>query len=323
LDQKQLQRFVDVAESGSLSRTSKRLYISQPALSKSLRLLEEQLGVRLLERGPRGVKLTKFGEAFYKRARSVTSELRRANDDLNHIKGLFTGCVSLGVTPGPGILDQIIPKAIVRIALKRPDLKFKVRSGAISELLVDLHRGDLDLLFTLLDERTKGPDLKTQKLFDDSFALVVRTGHKLLSQKEISLNDLIENRWVMLEDALPLWDGVVDLARQNQIQATKGPIESNSLVFIREVVRKTDFIGIIPAYAAEISTASGNLRYIPLERISRHDLLPTLTRSLGLVHSAEIELTQTAEALLRSINTVCIELNLIGKAPRVITNTNG
>lgn len=323
MDQKQLERFVDVAESGSLSRTSKRLYISQPALSKSLRLLEEQLGARLLERGPRGVKLTKFGEAFYKRARSVTSELRRANDDLNYIKGQFTGCVSLGVTPGPGILDQIIPKAIIRIALKRPNLKFKIRSGAISELLVDLHHGDLDMLFSILDERTKGPDLKTQKLFNDSFALVVRTGHALLSQKEISLNDMLEHRWVMLQDALPLWDGVMDLARQNKIEATRGPIESNSLVFIREVVRKTDFIGIIPAYAAEISTASGNLRYIPLERISHHELLPKLSRSLGLVHSAEVELTQTAEALLRSINTVCIELNLVGKSHGAITVANG
>lgn len=317
MDQKQLERFVDVVESGSLSRTSKRLHISQPALSKSLRLLEEQLGVRLLERSPRGVKLTKFGEVFYKRARSVTSELRRANDDLNHIKGIFTGSVSLGVTPGPGILDQIIPKAIVRIALTRPDLKFRVRSGAISELLVDLHRGDLDLLFTILDERTKGPDLKTRKLFEDSFALVVRTGHKLLTQKEISLEDLLAHRWVMLEDALPLWDGVIELARENRIETSKGPIESNSLVFIREVVRKTDFIGILPAYAAEISTSSGNLRYIPLERISRYDLLPNLSRSLGLVHSAEVELTQTAEALLRSINTVCIELNLLGQPARV------
>ena len=80
---------------------------------------------------------------------------------------------------------------------------------------------------------------------------------------------------------------------------------------------------LIPAYAAEISTASGNLRYIPLERISHHDQLPNLTRSLGLVHPAEIELTQTAEALLRSINTVCFELNLIGKGPRAITNANG
>jgi len=188
-----------------------------------------------------------------------------------------------------------------------------VRSGTISELLVDLHRGDLDLLFTVLDERTKGPDLKTQKLFDDSFALVVRTGHKLLTQKEISLNDLVSSRWVILEDAMTLWDSVAKLASESGIEISTRPIESNSLVFIREVARRTDFIGIIPAYAAEMSTSSGDLRYIPLERISSHGLLPKLIRPLGLVHAAEIELTESSKALLRSINTVCIEMNLIDK----------
>jgi len=302
---------VDVVESGSLSRTSKRLNVSQPALSKSLRLLEEQLGVRLLDRGPRGVKLTVFGESFYRRARSITAEFRRANDDIDHIKGKLTGIVSLGVTPGPGVLDQIIPKAVIRVARKRPNLKVRVRSGTLSELLVDLHRGDLDLLVTVLDERTRGPDLKVQKLFDDSFALVVRAGHRLLTKKEISLQDLLASRWVMLEDALPLWESVCRLAASENIEVTTRPIESNSLVFLREVARKTDFIGIMPAFSAEKGASLGSLRYIPLEHISPSNALPTLARPLGLVHAAEIELTEGSKALLRSINTVCIEHNLL------------
>ena len=68
-----------MVESGSLSRTARRLNTLQPALSKSLRLLEEQLGVRLLERGPRGVRLTKFGDSFYRRAAdSPPSSVARA-----------------------------------------------------------------------------------------------------------------------------------------------------------------------------------------------------------------------------------------------------
>jgi len=310
MDQKQLERFVDVAESGSLSRSSRRLHTSQPALSKSLRLLEEQLGVRLLERGPRGVKLTEFGNAFYRRARSITSEFRRAGEDLDNLKGLMTGTVSLGVTPGPGILDQVIPKAVIRTAQKRPKLRFRIRSGTLTELLVDLHRGDLDLLFTVLDERIRGPDLKVEELFEDQFALVVGARHPMLSQNAISIADLMRFRWVLLEDAMPLWDSVCELAKTHDIPVVNGPIESNSVVFIREMASKTDYIGILPSYAAELGTASGNLRYIPLERLVAHSLLPKLSRPMGLVHAAEIELTQSCKALLRSINTVCIELNL-------------
>jgi DNA-binding transcriptional LysR family regulator len=314
MDQRQLERFVDVAASGSLSRSARRLSTSQPALSKSLRLLEEQLGVRLLERGPRGVRLTKFGNAFYVRASSIISELRRAGEDIENLKGLMTGHVSLGVTPGPGILDQVIPRAVVRVADKKPSVRFRIRSGTLAELLVDLHRGDLDLLFTVLDERTRGPDLHTQQLFEDQFALVVRVDHPVLSQRTIHLDDLMRFRWVLLEDALSLWDSVLELATRQNIRMKHAPIESNSVVFVREVVSTTEFIGILPSYAAELGTASGNLRYIPIERLAPHGILPKLSRPMGLVHAAEIELTQGCKALLRSINTVCSELNLIKPA---------
>ncbi|MBI3707413.1 MAG: LysR family transcriptional regulator [Proteobacteria bacterium] len=150
MDERYLQRFVDVVESGSLSRTSRRMNISQPALSKSLRLLEGQLGIKLLERSPRGVRVTRFGNAFYRRARSITAEFRRAREDLEDLKGSTAGQVALGVTPGPGVLDRILPEAIARVANDRPSLRFKIHSGTSTELLVALNQGDLDILFTVV-----------------------------------------------------------------------------------------------------------------------------------------------------------------------------
>jgi DNA-binding transcriptional LysR family regulator len=311
VDQKQLERFVDVVESGSLSRTSRRLNTSQPALSKSLRLLEEQLGVRLLERGPRGVRLTKYGDAFYRRARSITAEFRRAREDLEDIKGSTAGIVALGVTPGPGILDQIIPGALARIARKRPGLRFRVRSGTLSELLIELHRGDLDLLFTVLDERTEGPDVKTRLVFEDHFVLVVGKHHPLLARPIITLHDLADFRWVLLEDAMPLWNSLAELAQRQALPIRGAPIESNSVVFVRTIVSQSDFVGVLPSYAAALGTEAGELAAIALERLSEHEMLPRLVRPMGLVHPSEIELTRGGQALLRSIITVCHELGLI------------
>ena len=311
MDQKQLERFVDVVESGSLSRTSRRLGTSQPALSKSLRLLEEQLGVRLLDRGPRGVKLTKFGDAFYRRARRITSEFRRAGEDIEELKGLFAGVVSLGVTPGPGILDQVVPQAIARIAPKRPSLKIRVRSGTLSELLVDLHRGNLDLLFTVLDERTRGPDVTTRLLFEDHFVLVVNRSHPLIGLSEITIPDLLAYRWVLLEDAMPLWNSMAELATIGGVPIMAAPIESNSVVFTRTLTSHSDFVGVLPSYAAEIGTEAGTIRRIPLDRLSHGTVLPRLTRPMGLVHATEIELTEGSKAVLRGINTICHELKLI------------
>jgi DNA-binding transcriptional LysR family regulator len=313
MDQRQIERFVDVVESGSLTRTSKRLNISQPALSKSLRLLEEQLGIRLLERGPRGVRVTKFGDVFYRRARSITAEFRRAREDLEELKGSSEGEVAVGVTPGPGVLDRILPEAISRVANKRPSLKFTVRSGTTAELLTALTQGDLDILFTVVDEHLRGPDLKAEILFEDHFVIVVGRKHPLMAAEAITLEDLTSFRWVLLQDADTLWEAIEALARQAGL-TPKSPIESNSVVFVRSMVSRSDCIGILPSHAAELSAEVRDLVSIPLDRLAEHRVLPRLLRPMGLVHCSEMELTAGARAILRSITTVCRELKLIRAA---------
>ncbi len=315
MDHKQLERFVDVVESGSLSRTAQRLNTTQPALSKSLRMLEEQLGVRLLDRGPRGVRLTRFGDAFYRRARSITAEVRRARDELEELKGSGMGAVSLGVTPGPGILDRIIPQAIARVAHRRAAMRVRVRSGTISELLIELHRGNLDLLFTVLDERTTGADLKTLPLFEDQFVLVVARRHALLERETITLRDLVTHRWALLEDAMPIWHVILELAQRVGLADAGAPIESNSVVFTRSLVGKSDYVGVLPSHAAALATEAGQIASIPLERMSEHRLLPRLVRPMGLVHSANADLTVAADLLLNSITASCAELDWIRPLP--------
>jgi DNA-binding transcriptional LysR family regulator len=308
MDHRQLERFVDVIKTGSLSRTAKRLNISQPALSKSLRQLEDQLAARLLNRTPRGVHPTKFGEAFYERALVITAEFRRARDELEHLRGSTSGEVALGVTPGPGVLDRIVPKAIARVAKPRVALRFNVRSGTIPELLPALKRGDLDLLFTVLDERLNGVEVKSTLVFEDHFVIVLRSRHPLLARKTIPLKELLGFRWVLLQDALPLWRAIVDSASDRQIQRI-APIESNSVVFVRSMVSQTDYVGILPHYAVQASR-DNEVTSIPLERIVEHRLFPRLVRPMGLVHLRENDLTPAGHLLLRSMVTVCHELGL-------------
>jgi DNA-binding transcriptional LysR family regulator len=309
MDKKQLERFVDVVKSGSLSQTAKRLNISQPALSKSLRQLEDQLATRLLNRTPRGVHPTKFGDAFCRRALVITSEFRRAHQDLEGLRGSTFGEVALDVTPGPGILDRVIPKAAARVVKTRPQLKLNVRSGTLSELLPALKRGDLDLLFTVLDERLDGGELQSTLIFEDHFVIVLRAKHPLLARNAIPLKELLVFRWVLLQDALPLWLAIVECGRNRQVPSDAEPIESNSVVFVRSMVAQTDCIGLLPRYAAEASAGAG-IAAIPLARITEQQWLPRLARPMGLVHSRESELTPAGRALLRSMLTVCHELGL-------------
>jgi DNA-binding transcriptional LysR family regulator len=307
VDQRQIERFIDVAETGSLSRSSRRMHVSQPALSKSLRTLEDQVGAQLLNRGPRGVRLTEFGTVFYQRARSIAAEFRRAAEELGNLRGSTAGAIAIGVTPGPGVLDRVVPKAVSRVARRRPGLKVQIRSGTLSELLPALNAGDLDVLFTVLDERVDGPDLHCRKVFDDHFALVARPAHPLFARRRIALRDLLAYRWALLEDAVPLWHVLEGIASELGIAIQFAPIESNSVVFMRTVVSENDFVGVLPSYAAALSP---ELAFLPLERIAESRVLPRLSRPMGLIHRAETTLTPVGRAILRSIAAVCQELGL-------------
>lgn len=283
------------------------MHISQPALSKSLRTLEDQVGAQLLNRGPRGVRLTEFGTVFYNRARSIAAEFRRAAEELGNLRGSTAGAIAVGVTPGPGVLDRVVPKAVSRVARRRPGLKVQIRSGTLSELLPALNTGDLDVLLTVLDERVIGPDLHCRKLFDDHFALVARPAHPLFARRRIALRDLLAYRWALLEDAIPLWHVLEGIASEIGIAIQFAPIESNSVVFMRTVVSENDFIGVLPSYAAALSP---ELAFLPLERIAESRVLPRLSRPMGLIHRAETTLTPVGRAILRSIAAVCQELGL-------------
>ena len=312
MNQRQIERFIDVAETGSLSRSSRRMHVSQPALSKSLRMLEDQVGAQLLSRGPRGVRLTEFGTVFYKRARSIAAEFRSVTEELGNLQGSTAGTIAIGVTPGPGVLDRVVPKAVTRVARRRPGLKVQIRSGTLSELLPALNAGELDVLFTVLDERMAGPDLCCKKVFEDHFALVARPAHPLFARRRIVLQDLLAFRWALLEDAVSLWHTLAGIAGELGIAIQYAPIESNSVVFVRTVVSENDFIGVLPSHAVALSP---ELACLPLDRIAENRVLPRLSRPMGLIHRAETTLTPVGRAMLRSIAAVCQELGLNQASP--------
>ena len=309
MDERQIERFIDVVQSKSMSRTAKRLRISQPALSKSLRQLEDRLDARLLQRTPRGVLPTEFGHVFYRRALLISAELRRANEELDNLRGSTEARVAIGVTPGPGLLDKVVPRAVEMVVRARPMLNLTVRSGTISELLPALNRGELDLMFTVLDEQLIGANVSTKVMFEDKFVIVAQSHHPLHSLRSISLKDLLFYRWALLEDARPLWNVIEDAGRQLDIKTRFPPINSTSVLFVRSIVARTDYIGILPSYDASVGPAEG-IAALSLDSVEEGVRLPRLTRPMGIVHSRDSELTAGARAVLSAMIGVCEELQL-------------
>ena len=135
----QIRDFLAVADEGSIRAAARSLRLTQPALTKSLRQLEAELGAVLITRSVRGVVPTALGQAFLTRARSIDGDLRRAREEIAQLRGSREGTLSIGASTAPAI--GVMPRAVVKLRESWPDAKIRVSDTSFPHVLADLPHG--------------------------------------------------------------------------------------------------------------------------------------------------------------------------------------
>lgn len=154
MDIKQLKYFYVIAEEGQITSAAKRLHIAQPPLSYQLKNLEEELGVKLVERGSRNITLTDAGLILYKRAEQILSLTKSTEDELKDLKKGTHGTLSIGTvsSSGASLLDS-------RLSLfheKYPFINFEIHEGNTFKLLESLHKGIIEIAIVRTPFNTSG-----------------------------------------------------------------------------------------------------------------------------------------------------------------------
>jgi DNA-binding transcriptional LysR family regulator len=188
----QLRALLAVVRSGSLRSASRALGVSQPAVTKSLRQLEQELHVRLLQRSARGASLTPAGKAFAARAKAIEAELRKAEEDLEAFRGGREGSVAFGIAPAACML--LVPDAVQHFRRRHPHATVRIVEGVNTELLPLVRDESLD--FTV-GQSSLHPDsaLRFRPLFKPQLIVAARHGHPLGGAR--SLRELLEAQWIM------------------------------------------------------------------------------------------------------------------------------
>jgi LysR family transcriptional regulator, nitrogen assimilation regulatory protein len=143
VDLRSIRYFVQIADLGSITRASQHLGIAQPALSRHIRSIEDELGTQLLVRMPRGVRLTGAGLQFLDHCRRIVRELARARDELRSTTEVPKGRVVLGLSPTTGPL--LLPGVMERVRRQCPQVSLKVVEGFSSQLYDSLLTGRVDI----------------------------------------------------------------------------------------------------------------------------------------------------------------------------------
>lgn len=190
LDVHGLQAFARIAELGTFHKAAQALFLSQSALSRRISKLEADLGVRLLDRTTRRVRLTAVGRDFLPQARRLIEELETSIAGLRDMAKLGSGQVALACVPTAAI--HVLPPVIRDYSAKHPDNRIRILDVHANEVLQAVLGGEAEFGLTLSGADT--PELETEALFDDPFVLACHRDHALAKKKTVKWADLEQHR---------------------------------------------------------------------------------------------------------------------------------
>lgn len=256
MEMQQLRHFVAAAKHGNIGRAADELNITQPALSRSIKNLEGILGAKLLDRGPKGVSVTVFGESVLEHARVILSEAERAVAEVHAIQGLNQGQFTLGISPN--FSSFIVPEAIGRLNQDRPGVNIAIAGGFYDELIAGLRRADYDLVFSIFPSSYDDPDLEFEELYISRSSVYARADHALAQRPSVSLADLSACGWVVPNQAAI--DRMFRLFfTDNGLPVPRQVIRSTSIGYLKQAVLHSSLLSILPEHLLEEDVASGKV----------------------------------------------------------------
>lgn len=189
-----IQILVAIAEHGSLRAAAAALGKSQPALTQALQQAEEELGVAIFNRTSRGVEVTEIGERIISRARTITSEIGRLDEEVAQLRGEQIGAVHVCVSPLAAV--RIMPRALTFFRKSYPNIDVRLSSGLFPGALKPLREGRTDILIGPAPPVGMAHEISVEPLIDTPIHVVTASDSPLLKAR--SLRDLTEAQWIMI-----------------------------------------------------------------------------------------------------------------------------
>ena len=300
-----LAHFVAVADSASLSQAARLVNLSQPALTKSIRKLEEEVGAALFDRAAR-VELTPLGRQFLPLARQALTKVGDLERELDLLKGVQTGELKLAC--GPLQADVLVGPALARLLARHPGLKIHLHVGSFATLPALLRARELDFFTSDISWLQGQEDLEIAPFPPLEIYWFCRPGHPLAHQRKIGLHQLFSFPLVGpdLSDWTEAW------IRQNQPDkqsAFRPTLICSHYPALKAVVEGSDAISgaTLPAVAADL--ASGRFVVLNVEA-------PVMVLRSGAVYLRDRTLSPAAAILIEEMQAIARSQPTIPPDPR-------
>lgn len=293
---RQLKYFKALAETGSVSRASVALSVAQPAVSRQIRLLEEQLGIRLFHRTGRGMELTEAGHVFAERSSMILGELQQLEHDIREMRGVTDGQVVLGVPPTESAF--LVTPLIRRLRERHPGISLRVVeafSGHVNEWLMS---GRVDVALFYKVPRTQ--HMVADELLTEGLFLIGTEAAAAKDAPPLQLTEL-KNEKLILPSRSHGLRIVVDQAAHLTGIALNVHLEIDALPTIKSLVEAGIGSTILPYPSIQRDVEEGRLNARPIDK-------KQLSRTLLIATSTQHPLTKSSRVVVRQTRDLVREL---------------
>ena len=287
MDLRQLEMAISVADNASFTRASQKLYVAQSAISRKIKLLEEELGEPIFKRVNKKIYVTPAGETLLRYARRIFQDMRNAKMEISEIAHLERGQLRVGA--GMLACTYILPPVLERFKALHPRIDLEVITAPTDILLSKLSDNLIELgVFTL---PIKHSDLQVIPLITEEMVVVTSPRHPVLSKEtKINAEDLQNYPMILFPKGARTRD-VLDGFFNNVGIVPRIVMEAENVALIKPLVKIDLGISIIPLRSVSEELQRGELHYL---RIKNHKLI----RKVGLVyHKSEYVPKMLAELI--------------------------
>ncbi len=290
----QLQHLVAIAEHGSLRAAARRLDVPQPALTRSVRALERELGVNLFVRQATGMTLTAEGARFHRRASAILAEARRAREEVQQPGTAYEGEVSVALSIMPHL--GMLPDALPVFRRTYPKVKLQLIDSLMPGVEKALRDGSVDFYLGAAPRMRPAPGLAVQTLCTNTRVVVCRKGHPLARSR--SLADLAQAAWAATTIDHNTEEDLGRLMADYGLPAPNILLRAHSGLSVMVALAQTDLLAMLPRQWLDCAQTRDQLATIAVQ-----EALPA--PDIVLVRRPDLPLSPPAEflcdVLLRSL----------------------
>ncbi|WHY86821.1 LysR family transcriptional regulator [Neobacillus novalis] len=210
MDFDQLFNFQIVAKHRSFTKASEEINLSQPALSRSILRLEEEIGVPLFERKSRGVVLNQYGKVFLKSANQVLAELKEAKQTIHDMVDPNHGIISLAFIQTLG--SSFVPDLISEFQKEFPNIQFQLSQNISSKILKEIHAANIDIGFCSPLEPLE--NLCSLPVLTEELFLIVPAAHRLAGKERVNLSEVADDPFILFKPHTALHDLIENLCKE-------------------------------------------------------------------------------------------------------------